>query len=282
VVKSTDPDSSAADITLDVRVLGSGYDRGSKATWALNGDTSFATTKIKTNSTRYVSASEIVANITIAADAPQDLFDIVVNTASGKHGIGIELFAVTAPGANGGPWTAVFDDALTNKLRSDDGTAYENGVRCVDSQSFAGGGYQLRSIQNAGVCKAIQRPGWRYFTMDLGAGNTLDLDQDGVAEPIEDAPARIGFPDAFTKGATSTSVRILVLVVNPDGSTTQNNLWVVTYTEEATLTPTPAGGRILTMSTGTADVTYPVTVGKKVVWQYRGTVHLPFQITVDP
>src|SRR5689334_4940606 len=68
-VNSTDPDSASPNITLDVRVLGTGYDRGSQATWALNGDTAFATTKIKTNSTRYVSSTEIVANITIAADA---------------------------------------------------------------------------------------------------------------------------------------------------------------------------------------------------------------------
>jgi len=93
-VKSTKPDSAAPDITLDVRVLGSGYDAGSKATWAVDGDTSYATTKIRTNSTRFVNSRELVANITIAADAQEVLYDIVVTAAGGKHGIGIELFAV--------------------------------------------------------------------------------------------------------------------------------------------------------------------------------------------
>ena len=93
-VKSTNPDSAPPAITLDVRVLGSGYDVGSRATWAIDGDTTHATTKIRTNSTRYVSSRELVANITIAADAQELLYDVVVTTAGGKHGIGIEMFAV--------------------------------------------------------------------------------------------------------------------------------------------------------------------------------------------
>jgi probable HAF family extracellular repeat protein len=76
-------------------VLGTGYDRGSRAVWALNGDTAFATTKVKTNSTRYVSSKELVANVTIAADATLDSYDIVAVTSSGKKGIGIEAFTVT-------------------------------------------------------------------------------------------------------------------------------------------------------------------------------------------
>lgn len=94
-VKATDPDTALRNVTLDVRVLGSGYDQGSRAIWALNGDTALATTKVKTNSTKYVSSKELVANITIAADAVEDLYDVVVLTARGKKGIGIELFAVT-------------------------------------------------------------------------------------------------------------------------------------------------------------------------------------------
>jgi probable HAF family extracellular repeat protein len=80
---------------LDVKVIGSGYDRASKAVWALNGDTALATTKVKTNSTRYVSSKQLIANITIAADASLDKYDVLVITSSGKKGIGIELFAVT-------------------------------------------------------------------------------------------------------------------------------------------------------------------------------------------
>jgi probable HAF family extracellular repeat protein len=94
-VTSTTPSSAKRDTTLNVTVTGSGFDQGSRAVWALSGDTTFAKTKVKTNSTSYVSARQLVASITIAADAPVDLYDVVVVTQSGRKGIGIELFAIS-------------------------------------------------------------------------------------------------------------------------------------------------------------------------------------------
>lgn len=94
-VTSTTPASAPRNTTLNVTVAGSGFDNGSRATWALNGDSTFATTKIRTNSTRFVSSSKLTANITIASDAPLDQFDVQVVTLGGRKGIGIELFTVT-------------------------------------------------------------------------------------------------------------------------------------------------------------------------------------------
>jgi probable HAF family extracellular repeat protein len=94
-VTSTDPDTGFRNTTIEVRVFGSGFDQGSKAVWALDGDTAFAKTHIKTNSTSYVSPKELRANITIDSDAPFDSFDVIVLTTNGKKGIGIELFVVT-------------------------------------------------------------------------------------------------------------------------------------------------------------------------------------------
>jgi probable HAF family extracellular repeat protein len=91
-VTSTTPSSSMQNVTLDVHVYGSGFDLGSKAQWAISGVPS---PKVVTNSTLYVSSKELVANITIAADADTTLYDVIVTTASGKPGIGTELFAVT-------------------------------------------------------------------------------------------------------------------------------------------------------------------------------------------
>lgn len=93
-VRAANPDTGLRATTIDVRVLGSGFDQGSRAIWAVDGDTSFATTKIKTNSTRFVKSGELVANITIGADAPLTFFDIMVVTKGGKNGIGIEKFTV--------------------------------------------------------------------------------------------------------------------------------------------------------------------------------------------
>lgn len=95
-VSSTDPNSGARNATLVVRVLGSGYGQGTRAVWALKGDTTFAVTKVKTNSTTFVSSTELVANITIQGEASLALYDVVAVTADGKKGIGIEIFTVTA------------------------------------------------------------------------------------------------------------------------------------------------------------------------------------------
>ena len=281
-VKSADPDSASTNVTLDVRVLGSGYDPGSRAIWALNGDTALTLTKIRTNSTRYVSSREVVANITIAADAVAQLYDVVVVTAGGKKGIGIELFAVTV-GASGGPYTAVLNDSATYKLRSDDGTMYAHLVRCVGSQRFAGGIYQVRTIANTVGCKAVQRPGWRWFSIDLGTGNPHDLDQDGTAEPIEHVPGWFSAADAFANGATSTAVRIFILKVDSlTGSTTQDPVWNLEYTAPAAVETRPNEGRVLTAAVGAVNVLKPVLVGRKIVWTSQGSATLPFQLTLVP
>lgn len=91
-VKSTSPDSATIDTTLNVRVLGSGFDQGSRANWAFKGVVS---EKIVTNSTLFVSSTELVANITIAQNANIGSHDVIVTTSSGKGGIGTELFVVT-------------------------------------------------------------------------------------------------------------------------------------------------------------------------------------------
>ena len=91
-VKSTDPDTATVDTTLNVRVFGSGYDQGSRANWAFKGVIS---EKIVTNSTQFVSSTELVANITIARHANLGSHDVIVTTSAGKGGIGTELFVVT-------------------------------------------------------------------------------------------------------------------------------------------------------------------------------------------
>lgn len=94
-VTGAEPNAAPRGTTLDVRVLGSGFDNGSRAIWALDGDTTFAKTRVKTNATAFVSSTELRANITIGLDATIDLYDIVVVTTGGKKGIGLEQFAVT-------------------------------------------------------------------------------------------------------------------------------------------------------------------------------------------
>src|SRR4051812_21863505 len=92
-VTSTEPSSSARNVTLDVRVLGSGFDQSAQATFLLDG---LLDPRVRTNSTRYVKASEVVANLTIDADATPDLYSVQVALSSGRKGIGTEKFFVSS------------------------------------------------------------------------------------------------------------------------------------------------------------------------------------------
>jgi hypothetical protein len=90
-VTGTDPTGAPQDTTLDVEVSGSGFDDGSTVELTLNG---LPTDEIRTNSTRYRNSKTLIANITIAADAQIDFYDVEVTTLRGKKGIGTEMFEV--------------------------------------------------------------------------------------------------------------------------------------------------------------------------------------------
>ncbi|HUQ20664.1 MAG TPA: hypothetical protein VM099_13700 [Gemmatimonadaceae bacterium] len=90
-VTAADPSHGQPGQTLDVRVLGSGYNAGSNVSFALTGVT---TNKIVTNRTTFVSSTEVVANITITETADLALYDVIVITSDGKKGIGTEKFQV--------------------------------------------------------------------------------------------------------------------------------------------------------------------------------------------
>lgn len=92
VVTSTVPASGARGTTLDVRILGSGFDAGSTAQWAIDG---IPSGKVVVNSTSYVTSKELRANITIASDADVTFYDVIVTSKGGKPGIGTETFEVT-------------------------------------------------------------------------------------------------------------------------------------------------------------------------------------------
>jgi hypothetical protein len=91
-VTSASPPFGDQGTTVDVHIFGSGFTSGAKATWLLHG---VADDHVHTNGTTFVSASELVANITIASDASLDFWDVQVSLSSGKNGVGSECFEVT-------------------------------------------------------------------------------------------------------------------------------------------------------------------------------------------
>ncbi len=115
-VTSAIPSESTRDTTLNVTVNGSGFDAGSQVAFLLAGTPD---AKVRTNATSYISSSQLVASITIDADAAVAYRDVQVTTGGGKKGIGTEKFEVLAigPGAGravGGDGTifvTVFDDS---------------------------------------------------------------------------------------------------------------------------------------------------------------------------
>jgi probable HAF family extracellular repeat protein len=90
-VSSVVPDSSRRGANLDIKVTGSGFDRGSVVTLERQG---VAAGGVTTNATTFISATKLMANITIAADADTGKYDVAVTTSGGRKGVGIETFAV--------------------------------------------------------------------------------------------------------------------------------------------------------------------------------------------
>jgi hypothetical protein len=93
-VTSTNPSFGDQGTTIDVHILGSGFTTGAQATWLLHGAADPG--HVRTNSTTFVSSTELVASITIASDAQLDFWDVQVALIGGKNGVGSECFEVTS------------------------------------------------------------------------------------------------------------------------------------------------------------------------------------------
>lgn len=113
VVSLAEPSSAPQDTTLDVTVTGSGFDAGSRVDLGIDG---IATDKVRTNSTAFVNPKKLIANVTIAADAIPDRYDVIVTTSKDKRGIGIERFEVTLRQGKSNTYTLTFGGDLTGTV----------------------------------------------------------------------------------------------------------------------------------------------------------------------
>lgn len=91
------PPDAPQDTTLEVQVIGSGFDYGSEVTMTLDG---IVTGKVHTDSTHFVSAQELRARIRIDLDADTALYDVEVMTTRGKKGVGVDMFKVRLKGSS--------------------------------------------------------------------------------------------------------------------------------------------------------------------------------------
>jgi hypothetical protein len=83
-------------INLDVAISGNGFQKGATAQWFVTGTANPG--GVTVNSTTFKGATQLTANITIAADAIITGFDIVVRNTNGRTGKGTDKFAVTVKG----------------------------------------------------------------------------------------------------------------------------------------------------------------------------------------
>ena len=186
-------------------------------------------------------------------------------------------------------------DPDNNKVRSDGRGRYDDQEDCVSVRiDFTSGTYQLRTISNViPGCKDQTRDVWRFLTLDLGAGNTFNFDQDRDGpEGLEEAPARLVASRAFHKRAESTPVIIRILEVKADETgTTQESAFEITYRNEAHIIVVSDTKRVIYLepTEAAADVCErkPAPKGKnKFECVHIGTIaDLPFRVTaeaVDP
>lgn len=136
IVSSVAPDSASVGTVIDVVVRGSGFATDARVDFALRGVTD--PSQIRTNSTRYVSSSEVVANISISATATSGQWDVIM---SGKTGIGSEVsvFTVVDPSAtwivpSADPTLAVRGDGL---YATSGASAYADGTCKVQAKIYA-------------------------------------------------------------------------------------------------------------------------------------------------
>lgn len=161
-LSSVAPDSGALSTTLDVKVNGNGFADGMVVIWQRSGVPDAA--QIRTNSTRWVSSKQMIANITISSSAISGDWDVALYMG-GKTGIGSEMaelkngFKVTDPTAT---WKFPVDDASLS-IQSDhlyqSGTSFDyvNGVCNLSttifmSTSTSSGDATLNTGSNGGKC----------------------------------------------------------------------------------------------------------------------------------
>lgn len=85
-------------VVLGVRIAGSGFDNTAIAQWERAG---VVDPRVTVLATRFLSSSELEADISIDEEADLDLYDVAVSLSGGKRGVGAELFEVTTAVAMG-------------------------------------------------------------------------------------------------------------------------------------------------------------------------------------
>src|SRR5262245_10505521 len=176
-------------VNLDVQVIGSGFDQGSKAEWD-SGGASYP--RITVNRTKFVSSTQLTANITIAANAAVEYYNVAVTTSTGRKGVGTELFTVTLatpiPGTTSA--VAVNDAGRGTGLDASGIYVFDVPTRALQDIGFTGTPWALDQL---GATVSGQNSAGRPAVWSLAAGvwseHVLpDSGQGGAARALASDP----------------------------------------------------------------------------------------------
>lgn len=183
VLSADPPSASQGTVNLNVLIKGKGFKRGAIAKFLVTRTTD--TGGVRVNSTRFVSSTDLVANIDVADAAILSLYDIQVMNTDGRGGKGTELFSVTAKG-NGTSDACVIPPpiltvATTCMDRSgcldtsfgSNGVA-NNGVVAPNTEGFAGATAIQSDGRIVGVGGLPKTDGWNFAIVRYNPDGTLD------------------------------------------------------------------------------------------------------------
>lgn len=177
-VTEADPPWAEQDTTLDVRIIGSGFDASAAARFTLDG---VPTDSVRTNSTTFVSSTELVANITVDSAALVDLYDVEVQLSGDgppgkKKGVGVDLFAVTEKGTGQPtPNQPVSLSGFSGSVWSADGQPYTHEIDGVTAEITTSGALWVISDPLKGKNEANTRRICADLTQPVQVHSSTDL-----------------------------------------------------------------------------------------------------------
>ena len=284
VVRGVDPTEAPQDTTLDVHVFGDNFEDGAVVTLKRNGK---ASRKVKTNSTNFVSSSEVVANITIAVDAETGSYDVEVALSRKRKGVGTELFEVKEPhplpASADIPLIVTARDDAGDKVTSDTAGEYVDGVEEV-STNIAGDFGQFGFTPTAE--KAFKPLGPRRVCLVFDEEDPMNPEDPPF---LRDCPEDLGWNVtrinflSLANGETATARSRILFVDNvnaiqywlrwgtddPANRVTvvrlDQNTWTVEAGPElvATLEKAPTKGRFIVTRIGEFSMPFKLTLRRK-------------------
>ncbi|MHC4709047.1 MAG: hypothetical protein ACYTA3_01110 [Planctomycetota bacterium] len=252
IVDSADPsEGEQGTVGLQIRVLGSGFEKGAKVAFHLPGETD-PDAGMTVQSTSFVSDTELIATTDIALDAEVSSRDISVSFR-GRRGIGTERFHVKTNSGigqlEGTPLKATWLE-LSGVMASDLSADYEDGVDGMAVHlSGVNGNLMFRTAdppvrEVLVTVSGIAGDGYtRTFTNQTTVEGVLQAD--GLRGLRDNADGieviRTKLDSQFRAGGTSYLLRYgrdcsenfredddLVVVFDADGGAPGNGLWTLT------------------------------------------------------